>query len=75
MLSELDEALAAEGRTRADIAVSASPYFRPLEPGDVEAYAAAGVDRLIVMCLAFGPDDLLPTLDTLAEEVLQPARG
>jgi probable F420-dependent oxidoreductase len=75
VLAELDAALAAEDRTRADITVSASPYFRPLEPGDVEAYAAAGVDRLIVMCLAFGPDDLLPTLDTLAKDVLEAARG
>ena len=39
-----------------------------------EGYAAAGVDRLIVVCLAFGPDDLATTLDQLVKDVLEPAR-
>ena len=73
-LAQLDEALAAEGRTRGEgFSVSLSPYFRSIEPGMLEAYAAAGVDRLIVLCLAFGPDDLVPSLDTLAKDVLEPA--
>jgi alkanesulfonate monooxygenase SsuD/methylene tetrahydromethanopterin reductase-like flavin-dependent oxidoreductase (luciferase family) len=75
-LGQLDEALTAEGRSRGDgFSVSLSPYFRTLEDGAVEAYAAAGVDRLIVVCLAFGPDDLAATLDQLATDVLEPARS
>jgi probable F420-dependent oxidoreductase len=72
-LGELDEVLAAEGRSRRDLVLSVSPYFQTLQDGDVQAYAEAGVDRLIVLCLAFGPDDLLPTLDGLVRDVLTPA--
>ena len=41
----------------------------------VEQYAAAGVDRLLAMCIAFGPDDLQSTLDDLASSLLEPTRG
>jgi probable F420-dependent oxidoreductase len=75
-LSQLDDALAAEGRTRGDgFSVSLCPYFRTLEAGAVEAYASAGVDRLILVCLAFGPDDLAAALDQLATDVLEPAQA
>ena len=55
--------------------VSVCPYFNPLTPALVEAYAAAGVDRLIAVCFAFARDDLLTTLDRLVAEVLEPARA
>jgi len=76
-LARLDVHLAALGRSRSDrdFMVSACPYFNPLTPATVEAYAAAGVDRLIAVCFAFGPDDLVPTLDRLVSEVLEPARA
>lgn len=72
-LDRLDAALAAEGRSRGDITLSVSPYLHPLEPGMVERYAELGVDRLIVMCLAFNVDILRSQLDQLEADVLRPA--
>jgi probable F420-dependent oxidoreductase len=75
--ASLDAHLAAVGRSRADqdFMVSLCPYFNPITPAAVESYAAAGVDRLIAVCFAFGRDDLLSTLDRLVTEVLEPAAG
>jgi probable F420-dependent oxidoreductase len=72
-LERLDAALAAEGRSRADIELTVCPYFNPTKPDDVAAYAARGVDRLVVLCLAFGEDLLLRSLDELGRDVLAPA--
>ena len=74
-LERLDEALAEQGRSRDDVTLSVSPYLKPLSPGLVEEYAALGVDRLIVMCLAFGVDLLRSQLDQLEADVLRPALG
>lgn len=74
-LARLDAALAAEGRTRSDVVVSVSPYFNPVTPAAVERYAALGVDRLIVLCLAFGVDMLRSQLDGLVRDVLEPSRA
>jgi probable F420-dependent oxidoreductase len=73
-LAHLDEVLAIEGRSRRDgFAVTVCPYFNAIGPADIEAYAAAGVDRLVVMLFAFGRDDLLRNADTLVHTVLGPA--
>jgi probable F420-dependent oxidoreductase len=76
-LVRLDEHLAAVGRSRSDddFKVTLSPYLHAVTPAMVEAYAAAGVDRLVVVCFAFGLDDLATTLDRLVAEVLEPARA
>ncbi len=71
----LDAALAAEGRSRTDVVLSVSPYFNAVTPAMVEAYAAQGVDRLIVLCLAFDVDTLRSQLDGLVTEVLEPAQA
>ncbi len=73
-LARLDAALAAEHRTRADVTVTLSPYFQPCGPAEVEAYRDAGVDRLVVLCLAFDEDTLRAQLDTLVADVLAPSR-
>jgi len=74
-LDQLDGHLAAAGRTRGDgFQLTVSPYFNAVTPEMVRAYVAAGVDRLVVVCLAFAADDLLTTLDRLVVEVLEPAR-
>jgi hypothetical protein len=39
----------------------------------VEAYRARGVDRLVVLCLAFDVDGLRTQLDHLVSTVLEPA--
>jgi probable F420-dependent oxidoreductase len=73
-LARLDAALAAEGRSRSDVVLSVSPYFNPVTPAAVEGYAALGVDRLIVLCLAFDVDTLRSQLDDLVRDVLEPTR-
>ena len=42
------------------------PYLRPVTLEMAKAYEEAGVDRLVLMCFAFGEDDLLQRLDELA---------
>jgi probable F420-dependent oxidoreductase len=77
VLGQLDRHLAEHGKARGPdgFQLSVSPYFNTMTPDLVRAYAAAGVDRLIVVCLAFTAEDLLPTLDRLVGEVLDPANG
>ena len=72
-LARLDEILATEGRSRSDIELTVSPYFNAVTPAMVEAYEARGVDRLLVLCLAFDHDSLVAGLDQLAADVLAPA--
>jgi probable F420-dependent oxidoreductase len=72
-LERLDRALAAEGRSREDVTLSVSPYFHATTPEMVAQYAELGVDRLIVLCLAFDLDTLRSQLDTLGSEVLRAA--
>ncbi len=74
-LARLDAALAAEGRARTEVVLSVSPYFHQTTPQMVDEYAALGVDRLIVMCLAFDVDTLRSQLDGLVTDVLVPARS
>ena len=72
-LERLDAMLAEEGRTRADLQLTVSPYFHPVDAAAVEAYRARGVDRLVVLCLAFDVDGLRTQLDGLVATVLEPA--
>lgn len=72
-LERLDRALAAQGRTRDDITVSVSPYFKNTEAADLERFAELGVDRVIVVVFAFDPDGLMATLDQMATGLLEPA--
>ncbi|CAN5655176.1 LLM class F420-dependent oxidoreductase [soil metagenome] len=74
-LARLDAALEVEGRSRQDVVLSVSPYFKQTTPEMMEQYAALGVDRLIVLCLAFSVDMLREQLDGLVTTVLEPARG
>jgi probable F420-dependent oxidoreductase len=74
-LERLDAALAAEGRTRDDITLTVSPYMHPVTPESVGRYAELGVDRLVVVCLAFNLDMLRTQLDLLEATALRPARG
>ena len=73
-LERLDAALADQGRSRDDVTLSVSPYLKSVAPDMIEKYAALGVDRLIVMCLAFDLDTLRAQLDQLEADVLRPAQ-
>ena len=74
-LARLDELLAAEGRSRADLELTVSPYFHPVDAAAIEAYREHGVDRLVVLCLAFDVDGLRAQLDDLVANVLEPSRA
>jgi probable F420-dependent oxidoreductase len=72
-LARLDAVLAEHGRSRSDIELTVCPYFNPTTAADIEAYRERGVDRLVVLCLAFDEDMVMSSLDQLATEVLAPA--
>ncbi len=72
-LARLDAVLADHGRSRSDVQLTVCPYFNSTTPADVEAYRERGVDRLVVLCLAFDEDMVVSSLDELAREVLAPA--
>jgi probable F420-dependent oxidoreductase len=74
-LARLDAALAAEGRTRDDVTLTVSPYMHRVTPEMVGRYTELGVDRLVVLCLAFDVDTLRAQLDDLEAGALAPARG
>ena len=77
VLSRLDRGLEEAGRARSDtdFTLTVCPYFNAMTAETLEGYRAAGVDRVIVVCFAFGRDDLLPALDQLVTDVLEPARA
>ena len=74
-LARLDDLLAAEGRSRSDIQLSVCPYLQPLGEGAIDGYRERGVDRLVMLCLAFSTDMLKEQLDMLATKVLEPSRA
>ena len=74
-LARLDAVLADHGRSRQDVVITACPYFHATTPEMVKEYADAGVDRLIVLCLAFDVDTLKSQLDQLESDVLRPAQA
>lgn len=73
-LSRLGRALNDHGRDRTDLTVSVCPYLNPTTPDTVADYEALGVDRLIIMCLAFDVDTLRSQLDQIVTDVLEPAQ-
>jgi probable F420-dependent oxidoreductase len=74
-LQRLDALLAEEGRSRSDaFQLTVSPYFNPVDAAAIEGYRERGVDRLVVLCLAFDVDGLRAQLDDLVVNVLEPAR-
>jgi probable F420-dependent oxidoreductase len=72
-LERLEAMLAEEGRSRRDLQLTVSPYFNSVDAAAVEGYRARGVDRLVVLCLAFDVDGLRTQLDHLVGTVLEPA--
>jgi probable F420-dependent oxidoreductase len=64
-LARLDRALEAEGRSRAEVKVTACPYFNPFTPEMVDQYAEAGVDQVTALFFAMTPDDVPAAFDAL----------
>jgi len=74
-LARLDDLLAEQGCSRDDLQLTVSPYFNAVDAATVEGYQERGVDRLVVLCLAFDVDSLRTQLDDLVTNVLEPARA
>jgi len=72
-LAVLDEALAAAGRTRGDITVSAFPTDR-FTIDVVRAFAAQGVDHVMVPAFSFEADKVKRRLEQIATEIVAPYR-
>jgi probable F420-dependent oxidoreductase len=70
----LEKLLAANGRKRADIQISVSPYTREMSPKKLEAYRRAGADQVILIALARDRAAISSTLEKLAGEYLEPAQ-
>ena len=65
-MARLEELLAAEGRSRADITVTVCPYFQELSPATVEQYASAGADAVAALLFVTAPDEVAGAFDALA---------
>jgi probable F420-dependent oxidoreductase len=63
------------GRAHDDVDTVVCPYLEPVGPADLEPYRAAGVDQLVLICAAPGPERLPAVLDRLALEYVEPARA
>jgi alkanesulfonate monooxygenase SsuD/methylene tetrahydromethanopterin reductase-like flavin-dependent oxidoreductase (luciferase family) len=64
-LPGLDAALAASGRSRADIQLIVGPNRHPVNADTVAAYSAAGTDQLVVPVFASSLEKLAVRLDLL----------
>jgi probable F420-dependent oxidoreductase len=64
-LAELDVQLEAAGRQRDEVRITVCPYFQPLSPDAVSAYAQAGADAVAALFFAFGPDEVEKAFDDL----------
>jgi len=64
-LATLVRLLEDEGRTRADVEVTVSPYFNGLTPDMVQRYADAGADGVTAMVFATSADEVGQAFDDL----------
>ncbi len=74
-IGKLDKLLAERGRTRDEIEISICPYMKTVDLDKVKRYAAAGVDQVILLVMLPTTELIEPTLDKLAETIVEPARS
>jgi len=69
-IAVLERMLARRGRSRASVEVSVSPYLKPArDAASLRAYADAGVDQVIYMVAARGPDAVRAEIERLAADL------
>lgn len=72
-LAVLERMLAERGRKRAEVEVTICPYFTGCDLDKVKRYRDAGVDQVTLLFFAPSPELVAPTLDSLVEEIVEPA--
>ena len=74
-VARLRDLLSERGRSPDEIELSVSPYLKGADADKLKRYRDAGADQVIVS--AFAPDTarIRPTLEGLAESLLEPARS
>jgi probable F420-dependent oxidoreductase len=72
-LGHLTVLLEQRSRTRGDISVSICPGRRRLEDGDIERYAEAGVDQVILIAGGRDAESTIARFDDLARLAVEPA--
>jgi probable F420-dependent oxidoreductase len=70
-VKQLEQLLAAQGRSRSDVDVVVSPYLLPITRDDVARYRDAGVDQLVVLAAARDAQAVPEALDHVVSEVLE----
>jgi probable F420-dependent oxidoreductase len=70
----LEKFLARQGRRRAEVQVTISPYLKEMSPAKLEAYKRAGADQVILFAMARDAAGARARLGQLAEEYLPLAR-
>jgi len=73
-LRALETLLAQRGRKRSDLHVLICPYMNAADLDLVKRYRDAGADQVALMAVAGHPDNLLKTLDDIANTIVEPAR-
>jgi probable F420-dependent oxidoreductase len=66
----LERMLERRGRRREEIEISICPYLTAATPQLLEGYLEAGVDRVILLAAAAGPEAIVSVLDDLANDVI-----
>ena len=70
----LEGFLAKQGRKRADVQVTISPYLKEMSPAKLEAYKRAGADQVILFAMARDAAGARARLAQIADEYLPLAR-
>lgn len=65
-ITTLRSLISEAGRAPTDVMLTVCPYQRPVGPVEVEAYAAAGVDQLVLYAPIRSTDGIAEVLDPLA---------
>jgi probable F420-dependent oxidoreductase len=73
-LRDLERLLAARDRQRSELHVVVCPYMNAADLDMVKRYRDAGADQVVLMAVAGRPDNLVATLDSLANSIVEPAR-
>jgi probable F420-dependent oxidoreductase len=74
VVTQLEALLAEHGRTRADIKVTVSPYFKPIDPSITEQYAEAGADAVAALFFAMSAEDVPAAFEAI-EPCIERARA